>query len=266
MHVNLTAYDGYEDMSNYKTPEALEAYRSMLLKRTEKQRDFIKNLFGGSGINVFEACSGNSRLLYSLSLAGLLEMAIGVEISETRHNFAQLWKADLGIHNVHNECADVTYFAEPPNSWLDLVVCLSNAFLYFEPIHKKAPRWFLEVASKGLVHDGKLLLEIRDYHREIEFCKKWGRFGNSIEFEDGDPFFKMEQMYSYDSKKKFLTVSNYFARRDGFTSDNTEVFRIYTDEEIRQLLNKCGFKDIQIYPDWVDPPEVFDRMVIVSGR
>ena len=257
MHTNLTAYQHTEDMENYPTPEILKEYREHLLKKSEGQRDFIRSLFPEK-IKVLEVCSGNSRLLYSLSLTGCLGLGVGVEVSRSRYNFAELWRKDIDITNVFNLCGDIMRFGTTDT--FDLVLIMSNAFMYFDPIDETYPEKLLRKFHSWLKDDGKLIMEVRDYREEIKIKEIYKQLPES------DPFHRLHTRYMYHSETKCLELDNTFTRRDGIKCKTNEMLRVYDIDEIKMLLRKCGFSKIDISPNEIAIDPADDKVLVVADK
>lgn len=249
--VNLKAYSNVEQMSNYKTREELNNYRSYLLEKSKIQSDFIKSYFDKK-IKVFEACSGNSRLLYRLYIDGILEEGVGVEISLSRVNFAQDWKQDFPDIKVLNICEDVIEY-EPKRDYYDLAVCITGAFGYFYPINISYPEILLKKFNSLLRKDGYLLLELYQHVDTIKFCKMNDKseFFSWKELPESDPFRFYLTKYTFYEMEKCLECKEIFIRRDGYIDDSkSEVLRIYSLDEIGKMIKENNFEIQDVFSDW----------------
>src|SRR2546423_1382739 len=92
-------YEGYEQVANFSTHEDLENYRQLLSKKTERQLGFIARQLPQRRLRVIEFCSGNGRLLMALARENMLEYGLGVEIAQSRVDFARRWASDLKLTN-----------------------------------------------------------------------------------------------------------------------------------------------------------------------
>lgn len=115
-HPNLNAYSGVEDLSNF-TPEQFSAYCKVKLGECGKHIDFIKKnilsiLPKPKRLTIAEIGSGNSKLLYRLELENLLTSAIGFELSESRHEFAEKFGIHVNAQKTKNVCA--SFLDYPP--------------------------------------------------------------------------------------------------------------------------------------------------------
>ncbi|MHB1126209.1 MAG: hypothetical protein ACYC2T_04510 [Bacillota bacterium] len=251
LHSNHTAYVNVESMDNYKDEQDLDNYRKHLLIKSEPQRNFIRRLFNEKKINVFEACSGNSRLLYALAQAGLLNQGTGIELSLNRHIFAEKWKEALGHDHIVNVNDDVLDY-RAPDSFFHLGLCITGAFGYFAPVDNGHPLKLLQKMNGLLVAGGKLILELYTHRATIELCRQnQGSIKMWKELEDGDPFRFILTDYTYAETDRILNCRETFVRRDGLIDDSkTEVLRIYDATEICGLLDKAGFGNISLFSDW----------------
>ena len=250
---NLRAYDNIEKMSNYNSPEELKKYREHLLKKSRAQADLISSYFTEKAkLKVFEACSGNSRMLYQLHLDGILEEGIGVEISNSRAKFAEEWKKEFNGINVTNICGDIIKY-ESKTDYYDLIICITGALGYFYPIDTNYPEILIKKFNEMLKYKGYLLLELYQHANGVNFCmmdeKK--EFNTWVELPESDPFRYYLMKYTYHEDEGCLDSKEIFIRRDGYIDDSkNEVLKIYSLDEISQLLGNNGFKIKNIFSEW----------------
>jgi len=268
---NLRAYDNIEKLSNYNSPEELEKYREHLLKKSKVQAGFISSYFEEERkLKVFEACSGNARLLYQLHINGIIEQGTGVEISSSRVKFAEEWKKEFNGANITNICGDMIKF-EPQKEHYDLAICITGALAYFYPIDIAYPKILINKFSTMLKSGGILLLELYQHANGIKFCmldeKK--EFNTWVELPESDPFRYYLMKYIYHEKEGCLDSKEIFIKRDGFIDDSkNEVLKIYSLDEIRQLLENTGFKIKDIFSEW-DKKKYNDsdeKLIIVTQK
>ncbi len=154
-----TGYEGFESPESFPTTKSLQDYRRLLLQKTERQVAFIARHLGRRNLRVIDFGSGNGRLLVALALEGMLDLGIGVEISQSRVAFAQQWTADLNLNSiVHNVSADALEFANFERGTFDLSVCITGAFGYFKPIRERAPVELLNKMRVAVIPGGHLLM------------------------------------------------------------------------------------------------------------
>src|SRR4051812_44420417 len=93
--LNVVAYDEVEAMSNYPTQAELASYRAERLRRYEPYVRFFAELgVPGGGLRIVDVGSGSSAFLYALERAGMLREGLGIELSTTRHAFAERWREE----------------------------------------------------------------------------------------------------------------------------------------------------------------------------
>jgi SAM-dependent methyltransferase len=243
-----TGYEGYEAAENFPSGEELEAYRTLLEERSAPQVDFIARHAGRDWLRVLELCSGNGRLLVGLAKQGLLESGLGVEISQSRVEFAQHWTEDLGLDEIDNVAADVLeYDAGGP---YDVVAIITGAFGYFEAIRPDAPAELLRQAAASLRPGGLLVLEI--YHLPVERDRMLALSGDRLrtwnELPEGDRFAFYLDDWTYDRDRSSVHHRKVFVGRDGSVDDGrVEILRYYGEEELRALLAEAGFVEEAVY-------------------
>jgi len=262
-HINLTAYDDCELKEFYDTPEKLDEYRRHLFLKTEGQKEFISKLFSGK-FTMLEACSGNSRLLYSL--APYLIHGVGVEISKPRYEFAEAWKKALAIHNITNINSDIMKYES--RGECDLVAIMTNAFMYFEPIDRTYPLKLLKRCNTWLRPSGKLIMELRDYGSILNSAKCNGNKATvEITFPKADPFVGTKTTYKWDAENKYLDLNEVFTGRAyGAQYDRHEILRVYNLNEIKELLGQAGFKKCSVYKNTVAPEPSEDKIIVIAEK
>lgn len=251
-HPNLTAYDGVEATSNFQSPLDEEAYCSAQIDKSIEQVNFIKSLTGRQ-VRVIEYCSGNSRLLYGLYIANMLTSGIGIEISKSRHTFAESWKRRLGIDTIQNIRGDVlgVYVISP---CADVALCVTGAFQYFSPIQNDADKILLRSIRKSLIPGGTVILEIYPHANLISACQlSGGKFKMWDEMPERDPWQYYLSEYEWDNKSMMLTHHKIFIPRKSMKdidTGRTEVLKIYRPSEISDLFEVCGFDMVAFYGGW----------------
>jgi hypothetical protein len=242
--LNLTAYSEVESSKNYLTPAELASYRRLLLEKSKPATQCVKDtVYRGAKLKVLELCSGSSRLLYALDDMDLLEDGHGVEVSPSRHKFAEEWKSSLGtarVHNVHCS-ADAYGFRQGE---LDLVVMIDGALSYLYPCDPELPERILRRAHANLVSGGSLLMEFDVLSPEQRNAMK--RDGRSRVWRKGDE--KDAFAYAlYETEPiswEQMVVQNtsiYLSRATREEKVKRELYKYYSTEELNALLDGIGF-------------------------
>ena len=243
---NLECYNNYEIFLD----EFMEnEYRKSKLISSEVHKNFIKKIFDSKKINVVELGSGNSKILYNLSLNNILEQGYGFEISNSRHAFAEKWKSDLKIENVENIQDNFLNIKNYDIENVDLFISVDLSFQFCEPIDEGSEKKLLNNIYNILKPEGKLIMELDGCGRIIESSnintKIWE------EFQKPDPWQFSLWECNYDKKTNFLTWNKTFISRNDNKKDySSVVLKIYDKEKIEKLLSKSGFKKIFFYQNW----------------
>lgn len=264
-HLNLSSYEGFELLENFSGN--LNAYREKKISGAGGHVEYIKKQFPEKKIRVLELGSGNSKMLYALELAGVLEKGYGVEISRSRHEFAEKWRVDAGFRNVENVCANALDIDYGRFGKIDLCLCVDLAFQFFEPIEKGSALRILKEIYSILVNGGKIILELDGCDRILRRLED-GSARIWEEFAEPDPWRYSLWDCSYDAAEKFLTWKKTFIKRSeyGF-SENTQILRIYRKEEIGNLIKQAGFSNIGYCSDWTGAGYIDDTSeYIVVGQ
>lgn len=266
---NLKAYDRTEQLNNYSNIEDLKKYRMQRLEESEKNIALIDKYLKNK-INVLELCSGNSRLLYALSIKERLNHGIGVEISKNRHIFAEKWREELKIDNriIKNVNQDVLKY-NPSRKDMDLVICLDGSFNFLYPVDKKGHNKVLKRAANSLKKGGFVIIEFITRKKIIKLCKiNNGVFKSWEEFPDTDPFIYLLSNYRYIPEENLVEHNEVFIRRDGYI-DRSKCYRlkIYTLKEIKSLMGENDLQVIDIYDSWDFDKNIADsNITICVGR
>ncbi len=268
-----TGYEGFESSENFPTAEALQAYRKLLLKKTEMQVAFIARHLGKRKLRVIDFGSGNGRLLVALALKGMLELGIGIEISQSRVAFARQWAEDLGLNSIiHSVATDALTYDNFERGTFDLSVCITGTFGYFKPIRESAPVELLGKMRESVAPNGFLLFEL---YQMPEERKKMLALNNGIlrtwqPLPPEDRFAYYLDYFEYLEDRRVLIHGKTFIGRNGvIDADRIEVIAYYTDIEFADLLRQNGFDGTKAYGDFNDMPYLEGKspsLVVLANR
>lgn len=264
-------YEGYESFANFPDQEALDRYRSLLLRKTDLQTAFIRRHFDGRKVRVLDIGAGNGRLLVSLAQNGLLEWGLGVEIAKSRVEFARRWVTDLGLDNVEMKCADVLACDFSAYESFDLAVCITGAFGYFRPIRASAPSELLALMKRGLEPSGSTLLEVYKltYERRQMLNLTHGKLKTWHVLPPEDRFAYYLDDYEYFPEQNILRHGKICIGRDGsIDAGRFEVLAYYTATELADQLRNAGFPNAEIFGDFEDGryDEATSSQIVVLAR
>lgn len=242
--VNLSAYQEVEAASNYGSAEELLRYRSLLLDKSRPAADCVRTIVGsGAPFRVLEICAGSSRLLFALEALGAIQQAIGVEVSRSRHDFAEHWKHDLKSDRVQNilSAADRYHFTE---TGLDVVVMIDGALSYIYPCGDKMPGDILGRAFDALSPGGKVLLEFDVLSAEkTDILRRDGSYRNWYYGHEKDAFrFALYETRVLDWEQMVVeNCSIYLPRSGGEDRVKREHYKYYSPDELSVLLSGIGY-------------------------
>lgn len=260
-HINLQAYNNYEFFNNKN--EELK-YRELKLQECDKHINFIKKIKNKEKINFLELGSGNSKLLYNLYFNNLLNIGYGIEISKSRYNFANNWKNDIQANNIINFNNDFINFDYTILQNLDIVFCVDLAFQFCEPIKKNSERVLLKKIYNQLNTGGKLIMELDGCKKIIETCEKNNKIWE--EFTEPDPW--KYSLWDCKYQNSFLNWKKVFISRNGDFDESSIIIKIYSNEEIRNLLYESGFEKVFFYKNWnlEDSVNDFSEFIVVAQK
>lgn len=234
---NYPDYEGYEDLGRF-TPSQLQSYRQMLLEKTQPQVEFIRK-------HVYEHCKepwfdtieigcGNGRLEIALELSGMTDSATGIDISQSRIDFANKWASDLDLAEAFFDKADVLAL-QPDKDYYQLAICITGCFQYFYPIAPDAPQRVLKFMRNSATYG---LFEL---YKRPPMGKTWKKL------PEGDTWEYLLDEYKdtgewVEHTKIFLGASD--AENRWCQDRRTEHLKYYCMPEFLQLLNKAGYKEV----------------------
>ena len=247
MNTNYPDYEGYEDLGGFTAPQLL-AYRQMLLDKTKAQVDFIKKHVPKYG-KVLEIGSGNGRLLIAMAERGLLEHGAGLDLSQSRVQFANKWADDTGHDDKMTFVNSDVLNRDHEGGFFDLAVCITGCFQYFFPISPDAPLKVMTYMRKSAKYS---LFEL--YKRP-----KIGRTWRPLPEEDQFVYLldEYEEVESYvRHTKRFVGLTDKGQYKHDTKIENLAYYSMYA---FKQLLQTAGYKKV-LYSK-----ETRDSMVVLAG-
>ena len=190
----------------------------------------------------------------------MIQYGYGLDVSESRIDFAQLWADDLLLGNnvdfIQADILDSHSFDHHRLSKIDqadIIICITATFGYFAPLEKngdsKVLSYLAECSPKGAV----IFFEFYQYVEEIKSCSaahdKTIQIWN--ELPDKDPFRFTLHKTHWDKETSVLTHEKIFINRDGKIDEpRGDMQRIYKVDELEELLKKSGMTIVNCYGDW----------------
>jgi SAM-dependent methyltransferase len=265
---NFTSYDDVETPENYPTRAALEAYRSERLAIGWTRAEFtLKISDAPRPATVVEIGSGSSALLYALHLRGLLKSGIGIELSESRHRFAESWKADEGFASVINRSGDFATLPLADND-ADMVLCLDNTFSYLGPENEAYPRRLAEKAFLFLRPGGTLIIDTHNQEKLIASLEN-GERQLWIELPSSNAFKFALYRQSFNREKGWIRSESIYLKADGSERRKVDLETGHDRAAIERLLLDASFADLRSYGDY-DASEFdmqrSDRLIVAARK
>lgn len=264
--VNFKAYDAVEAIDNFSSEEEIAAYRKRRIDRYAPVVSFITKRsppLPSSGLSVVEVGSGSSALLYALAEKACLGNAVGIELSRSRFEFAEGWKADAGydvVRNVNQNFIDVDLAREA----FDWFVVIDNTFTYLHPEDQTYPGKLLQRAFASLRDGGCLLLDFINYAKrdpDVEM-RQWNAFPKT------DPF--SYALYSTRISDGINITETIFIKRDGGAeSIKVELSKVYGLADLESLLGDNGFRVSEVYSGFEVQPyqeKLSERLLVVAVK
>lgn len=249
-----SAYKNVESPANFRTERERTGYRKLLMDRARRREvPFFRARFRGGLGKTLEVGSGNGRILYALERAGLIDRALGVEISPSRVAFANGWKKSNGSKLVESIIGDILTTRLRGAGTYDTILCLTSIFPFFDELRRNGLGLFLARAHELLRPGGTLVLESETFAQEIACCELLGGTANLwSEFAKDDPFRFNLMRFEWHSTTRELVASTWYAKRNELFVDGptTKRFHVQTRKMVEQRLALAGFGAVRVYGDY----------------
>lgn len=229
-HVNLSAYEGYEQ---FQDRESLEAYRTAKLAELDGFVDWVRRSFDGP-IRVLDLGSGNAKWLVRLEREGLLTHGTGIEVSASRHAFAERWVADWGLSKVTPVCADL--LSAPFSAEIDLCLATDIVLQFLNPIRAGALEETLNRVHAHLSPGGRLLVDLQDL-TSLRDSKTWQ------EFPEPDPWRYLLWEAPFNAERNTVNLRKTFIGRGDSRVDQSELeLEVLSESGLQAMLVDAGFE------------------------
>lgn len=247
----MSAYEGFAAVYDALLPDldyaAWADYLERIFKRRGKSPELVLELACGTGSATLELASRGYDM-------------IGLDLSEEMLAIAREKQIEAGEHRVLLLHQDMTAFEL--YGTVDAIVCLLDSVNYItDP--KKLSRMF-DLCMNYLNPGG---IFIFDFNTPYKFREVLGQ--HTITVETDDVFCVWEN--AYDDAARLNRFELTFFEREGeryARFDETHEQYCYTPEELRQMLEKSGFVQIEVLGELSDtaPDEKAERAFIVCEK
>lgn len=240
------AYEGLEAPESFPDPETLERYREALLANSRPQAD----LLGAAGPRVLEIGCGNGRLLVELARRGVVDTALGVDVSASRIAFADAWARELGMDGLDFRAQDALALELEPGSF-DAAVCITGALGYFGAASPRLDGRLLDLMRTAVRPGGLLVLELYPHPRERRLLEAAGGEVNLWKELGADDPWRFYLSAMKLSGGVLRHEKTFVHRHDGRIDEGrVESLYLYTPEELTELLG--GEADLRA--GWTEQP------------
>ena len=255
-HVNLTAYGDVESLDRF-TQESFRAYCDTKLRECDPEVALLlKHCVNERWqARVCEIGSGSSKLLYRLEKEGLLREGVGVEVSLSRHKFAEAFKTYAGsrhVQNIHGSFLDLQ-----PLAGFDAVIAVDIVFQLIAPLFATAESATLNWIWRSLRPGGYLLLELRELKEIAALFSASGQSEIRLwdRFPSPDPFEFCLSTISLGPAGLVVWKKTFLRRGSSERSQFEHVLKPYAPAEMIAALQKAGFSSTVLLPGWA--PETY---------
>jgi SAM-dependent methyltransferase len=267
--INFSSYSDVENLSRFPDHAAIEKYRNERLSIYRPAANFLFRVAKKKRATVIEIGSGSSALLYALNEIGALEFGIGIEISPTRHQFAEKWKEDSACRNILNYHGDFLQFSFP-EAVCEFFLVVNDTLVYIEPEGEAHFSALFRSANRALDVNGRLVIEVpngtSDFYRTLknELIVSYRR-----DLAASNAFASAHYEQTFDPKtNRIRNVSVYFSR-DGGQVSKTDIAYLFTLDRLKEILAFYGFDVESIYGDLTGQewsPRSSKSLVVVAKK
>ena len=217
----------WKDLYPFTFPESAFAV-------AEEQVEKILRLTGARGGQVLDLCCGPGRHVVALTKRGFAVTAVDRTRFLLEHARARVAQANLSVEFV---LEDMRRFRRPAT--FDLIINFFTSFGYFDD--QADDFRVLELVRKNLRPGGVFVLEMVSKERLARLFQAT----TSTELPNGDLLFERHEIVD-----DWTRVRNRWTLiRAGTTRTFDFTHRIYSGQEMKDLLTKAGLADVRLYGD-----------------
>jgi SAM-dependent methyltransferase len=249
---NLSAYAEVEAAGNYASRAELDAYRRERLRMYDAQIEFLRRLGAPpEGLRVVDLGSGSSAFLYALDGAGLLARGVGIEISESRHAFAEQWRVELGLGHVTNLCANFVD-VDLAEASFDRFTVIDDTYLLLRPENERYPDALLDTARRVLAPGGLLVAAFRNDAPVVASLERERTFW--VELPESNAFRYALYRQEASADRQLLRTESIYITRDLTERRKVEVTEVCDVDRLTERLRARGFGAVSLYADFAGAP------------
>ncbi|MAU14244.1 class I SAM-dependent methyltransferase [Flagellimonas marinaquae] len=215
-------------------------FNKNLVRLTFLEVDRLMKLLGKVDKNskILDLCCGIGR--HSMEFARLGYSVTGVDITESYLKLAKnnSEKQNLDIEYIHSDMRDFRQF-----NTFEVIVNLCTSFGYFEDINDDIK--VLENVYNSLVDEGKFVIEILGKEVIASTFKEIEEF----DYEG----YKVKAVSKILNDWSLLECRRSIVK-DGIKEEIVAFHRLYSATELKEHLERIGFKNIKVYGDFGGAP------------
>lgn len=242
----------YEQDNFWATFESVLFTQQRIAEAGEEVEQVLKLLDLQAGARVCDLCCGIGR--HSLELARRGFEVTGVDRTARYLAQARARAKDEGL-NVEFVAEDARSFSRP--EVFDLVVNLLTSFGYFED--EDDDRKVLANIYSSLKSNGRLVMDLvgKEVLARIFRERDWDQLDDAIILKEA----KLSEDWSRIENRWILI-------KDGRQHEGRFSLRLYSAAELKELLKRCEFSQVDIYGDLTGEPydQNAKRLVVVARK
>lgn len=233
---NLQSYEDVENLARF-SPETFDKYCKLKLQTAEDNKRFIMEhcIRGGAKLDVCEIGSGNSKLLYSLDMDGLIKKAVGYEVSESRWKFAEKFKEWLQYES-HVENRNENILESQDKEMFDVIIAADIVTQIIVNLDDTSEEKYFTWIYEHLKEGGYAFFDLCNFDRELEELQKYKEYSFWSEFPEDDPFQYGLSRCTKDANGNIIWEKMYYERKTRLFSKFKNVIKPYSEADFLQKL------------------------------
>jgi hypothetical protein len=259
LDMNKKAYEKVESPETFANFEEVLSYRQNRIKNAEHLTNFILHLMNEK-IRLLDICSGNSALSYCLLSKGELDFSDNLELSDSRHIFAETWKKDLEASCVTNFLTDAMQFGQKRGKYN--VITLVDSAINYLALNENFQEW-LQDLEQCLNSNGILIIEYVHYRKIFEIMDILQGSYRTFFLDEGNRFDVRLYEFNRSSEDHLEAKSTYINSLSGKRAEKIEIQKILSADQVKKLFK--GLKLIEERASFSDD-KANDKTILVFRK
>ncbi len=239
------------DKFYFNNPDIWESLRGHSL---DKETRFIDEMIGKAPLKILDIGCGSG--MHADRLQKLGHDVTGIDLNKSMVHYAKEHYPDCTFLEMN--MTDINQL----EGKFDVVVCICTTLCYMTD--NRALDKFLEDVNGLLNSGGKFIFDVFNpiaYLEKLPFDGNY--FGESKEGYN-EAGLKLTVHHEIDEMSQILTETKTVETKDGKSNSNITKFRMFFPQEIRYLLSRKGFVNVEQYGKYISDYKKLDSTRIVT--